>query len=70
MRMVATQDREMIETGWTDQEIAERQLLRAMAEKAPLHMRLLEWPVCLLIYLLLGLAAPFVYTYRIFTRRF
>jgi hypothetical protein len=69
MKMVDIQALEMIETGWTDQEITERQLLRAMAEKAPLHMRLLEWPVCLLIYLLLGIAAPFIYIYRILTRR-
>jgi hypothetical protein len=53
----------------TDEEIAALQRQRATAEKAPLYQRLLEWPVCLLLYFLLGIVAPFVYTYRFLTRR-
>ena len=48
----------------TDQEIAEHQRLRAAAPKAPLYERLLQWPVTLLLYALIGVAAPFVYAFR------
>jgi hypothetical protein len=48
----------------TDAEIATRRIQRAAAEKAPLYQRLLEWPVCLCIYLVLGAVAPVVYATR------
>jgi len=48
--------------GWymTDEEIAVLRRQRAAAEKAPLYQRLLEWPVCLLLYAAIGIAAPFL----------
>jgi hypothetical protein len=52
----------------TDEELKAHQRLRAAAPKAPLYERILQWPVCLLIYSLMAIAAPFIYTFRFVMR--